>query len=139
MPRIYHTRVAPMGGHRDGKSGSEYILIELMADIGAVGIGEISDIEPDWGAVDWTDLQDRLTDTLLGKRIADRQTLVNAVDQEIPSSSHRELKASIRCAVETSLLDWESVTWIRWSIGGLGNSHVHVSPRDREYHCEFVG
>jgi muconate cycloisomerase len=105
VPRIYHTRVAPMGGHSDGKSGSEYILIELMADGGAVGIGEISDIEPDWGTVDWTDLQDRLTDTLLGKRIADRQKLVDAVDQEIPSSLHRELKASIRCAVETSLLD----------------------------------
>ena len=53
IPRVYNTKVAPMGGHEGGKSGSEYILIELMADGGVVGLGEISDLEPDWGVIDW--------------------------------------------------------------------------------------
>ena len=32
VPRIYTTKVAPAGGHGDGKAGSEYVLIEMMAD-----------------------------------------------------------------------------------------------------------
>ena len=130
VPRVYNTRVAPMGGHKEGKAGSEFILIELMADGGAVGLGEISDIEPDWGTVDWPDLQDRLTNTLLGKRIADRQELVDAVDQDIPSSLHRELKASIRAAVETSLLDVTARAFgvpVYEMLGGLKRSALPIT------------
>ncbi len=64
VPRIYNTRVAPMGGHEGGKAGSEFLLIELMATGGGVRLGEVSDIEPDWGIVDSDDLQNRLTHTL---------------------------------------------------------------------------
>ena len=119
-----------MRGHEGGKTGSEYILIELMTERGAIGIGEISDIEPDWGVVDWTDLLCRLTNTLLGKRIADRHKLVDAVDQEIPSSLHRELKVSIRAAVETSLLDVTARTFgvpVYEMLGGLKRSALPIT------------
>jgi L-alanine-DL-glutamate epimerase-like enolase superfamily enzyme len=104
VPRIYNTKVAPMGGHEGGKSGSEYLLIELMSG-GAVGLGEISDIESDWGAVGWDDLQNRLRDALVGGDLADRDRLVETVVEHLPLELHRELQTAIRAAIETSLLD----------------------------------
>jgi hypothetical protein len=51
IPGICPTRVAPIGGHEGNKVGSEYLLLDLMADGGVVGLGEISDIESSWGTV----------------------------------------------------------------------------------------
>jgi L-alanine-DL-glutamate epimerase-like enolase superfamily enzyme len=94
-----------MGGHEGGKSRSEYILIELMADGGAVGLGEISDLEPDWGAIDWPELQGLMSDALLGKSVADRQAIVDSLASELPTHLHREARVSMRFALETALLD----------------------------------
>jgi muconate cycloisomerase len=94
-----------MGGHEGGKSGSEYVLIELMAEGGAVGLGEISDLEPDWGVIDWPALQVLMSDALLGKSVVDRQALVDSFATELPTHLHRESRVSIRFALETALLD----------------------------------
>ena len=48
IPRIYTTRVAPAGGHAEGKEGSTYLLLEVTTDNGVTGIGEVSDIEYSW-------------------------------------------------------------------------------------------
>jgi muconate cycloisomerase len=119
-----------MGGHSEGKAGSEYILIELMTGNGAVGLGEISDIEPDWGGVDWETLQDALTARLLGKDIADRHVLVDTFAEEFPASLHRELKMSIRSAVEAALMDLAARTYgvpVYDLLGGLKRSVLPIS------------
>lgn len=105
VPRIYHTQVAPMGGHEGGKAGSTYVLMEVMSDDGAVGLGEISDVEPDWGAVDWANLQERISNALVGGALGDRVSLVDEVAGAVPSDTHRELHTAVRAAVETALLD----------------------------------
>ena len=130
VPRIYNTKVAPMGGHEGGKSGSEFLLLEVMAGSGAVGLGEISDIESDWGTIDWNDLQGRLTNILIGNDLADRASLVQAVVEDVPSESHRELRAAIRSAVEAALLDVTARAVgvpVYEMLGGLKRSALPVS------------
>ena len=130
VPRIYNTKVAPMGGHEGGKSGSEYLLIEVMDGGGAVGLGEISDIESDWGAIDWHELQSRMSNALVGGDLADRFNLVEAVVRDIPSDLHREFQVAIRAAVETSLLDVTARDYgipVYEMLGGLKRSALPIS------------
>lgn len=111
VPRTYQTKVAPAGGHGEGKEASEYALIELMADEGAVGLGEISDIEADWEPIDWGDLEGRLSDVLLGASAARRHEIVERVRETIPGSFHRELSRSIVASIETALIDVAARTY----------------------------
>ena len=48
VPRIYDTRVAETGGHAQAKTQSLYYVLELISNTGAIGLGEISDIESSW-------------------------------------------------------------------------------------------
>ncbi len=123
VARIYTTKVAPAGGHGDGKAGSEYVLLEMMADDGAVGLGEISDVEPDWGAVAWQDVGDAIADTVLGRSAAKRMEAVDAVRSVLPSTLHRELRVAIEAAVECALIDVAARTYGVPAYELLGGSH----------------
>jgi len=94
-----------MGGHEGGKAGSEYLLIEVMAQGGAVGLGEVSDIESDWGAVEWDAICSLVKQALVGSDLTLRHALVSEVVAALPTELHRELKIAIRAAIEIALLD----------------------------------
>jgi L-alanine-DL-glutamate epimerase-like enolase superfamily enzyme len=130
VPRIYTTKVAPAGGHGDGKAGSEYVLIEMMADEGAVGLGEISDIEPEWGDVSWDAIGDLIADAVLGRSVDRRIDALDAVRSSLPGSLHRELSSAIPAAVEAALIDVAARTYgvpVYELLGGAYRSRVAVS------------
>lgn len=129
VPRIYNTKVAPMGGHEGGKSGSEYLLIEVMS-VGAVGLGEVSDIESDWGKVDWSAIENGIRDALVGETLDDRRTLVGRVCEGLPGDLHRELVVAIRAAIEAALLDVLARNYgapVYDLLGGLKRGAVPIS------------
>ena len=64
VPRVYHTRVAPTGGH--SKNASRYYLLELETNTGLRGLGEISDLEDAWQAPSPETLCETLTPLLAG-------------------------------------------------------------------------
>lgn len=130
VPRIYTTKVAPAGGHGDGKAGSEYVLIEMMADEGAVGLGEISDIEPEWGDVSWDAIGDLIAGAVLGRSVNRRTDALDAVRSSLPRSLHRELGTAIPAAVEAALIDVAARTYsvpVYELLGGAYRSRVAVS------------
>ena len=47
IPRHYVTHIAE-GSPPGGKETSLYYVLQIISDDGQVGLGEISDIEPDW-------------------------------------------------------------------------------------------
>ena len=105
LARIYNTKVAPMGGHEGGKLGSEYLVIELETTDGSVGLGEVSDIESNWGAIPWVQVHDLMNDVLVGRKLAERASLIDEVAIRLPDGLHRELRVALRAAVEAALLD----------------------------------
>ena len=130
VPRIYTTKVAPAGGHGDGKRGSEYVLIEMIADEGAVGLGEISDVEPEWGSVSWDAVGDTIVDTVLGRSADHRDEAIEAVKSELPDTLHRELLTAIPAAIESAMLDVVARTYgvpVYELLGGAHRSRLAVS------------
>ncbi len=130
VPRIYTTKVAPAGGHEDGKAGSEYVLLEMMADEGAVGLGEISDVEPEWGEVGWDTIGDSIADAVLGRPVKRKSEILDAVRAGLPESLHRELHAAVPAAVESALIDVAASTYgipFYELLGGAHRSRVEVS------------
>ena len=59
VSRVYHTHVAPTGGH--SKNSSRYYVLELETNTGLRGLGEISDLEDAWQAPSPAALRDTLT------------------------------------------------------------------------------
>ena len=130
VPRIYTTKVAPAGGHGDGKRGSEYVLIEMIADEGAVGLGEISDVEPEWGSVSWDAVGDTIVETVLGRSADRRDEAIEAVKSELPDTLHRELLTAIPAAIESAMLDVVARTYgvpVYELLGGAHRSRLAVS------------
>ena len=64
VSRVYHTHVAPTGGH--SKNSSRYYVLELETNTGLRGLGEISDLEDAWQAPSPAALRDTLTPLLVG-------------------------------------------------------------------------
>lgn len=129
VPRIYNTKVAPMGGYEGGKAGSDYVLIEAMAG-GAVGLGEISDIESDWGDLDWDSISGAISEAMVGEDPRDRVRLVDRVIDVLPGDLHRELRMAVRAAVECVLMDvvarYYGVPLVEM-LGGLKRPSVRIS------------
>lgn len=105
VDRIYKTRVAPAGGHGEGKAGSQYLILELKTDTGLSGIGEISDLEAGWHAPSPEVLKALFSDMLLGADVLQRIRVMNAVSEKISEGTHPELRRLMTAAVEMALFD----------------------------------
>ncbi|MDP6507363.1 MAG: enolase C-terminal domain-like protein, partial [Planctomycetota bacterium] len=107
VDRIYNTRVAPAGGHGDGKEKSDYLLYTLITEDGLTGIGEISDIEFDWVTLSAGQLEEWLGDFLIGADPEDRAELTDRLKGSFPSEMKREQRMMLSSSLEMALLDLE--------------------------------
>lgn len=60
IPRHYVTHIAE-GSPPGGKEASLYYVLQIISDDGQVGLGEISDIEPDWAPTSRDSIRQWLT------------------------------------------------------------------------------
>lgn len=104
IPRHYVTRVAE-GGSEDGKGASVYYVLKLFSDDGNVGLGEISDIEPEWLPPAPQDLRQSLCDALVGQLLLDEVSLLQRVRPALGAIDHPELQRLTRSAIEMACLD----------------------------------
>ena len=107
VDRIYNTRVAPAGGHGEGKEKSDYLLYTLITEDGLTGIGEISDIENDWVTVSAEQLEEWFGDFLIGADLKDRAELTDRLKGSFPSEMKREQRMMLSSSLEMALLDLE--------------------------------
>lgn len=105
VSRIYKTRVAPAGGHGEGKAGSQYLILELKTDAGLSGIGEISDLEAGWHSPSPEALKALLSGVLLGADALQRVRVMGAAAACIPAETHPELRRLMTAAVDMALFD----------------------------------
>ena len=108
VPRLYSTRVAPEGGHRGAKDDSDYVLLELVAENGIRGLGEISDLEPWWNTPDLETLDRILRPLVVGGNLDQRHHILAQTRTELPDNLHSELRTLTAAAVDIGLLDLAS-------------------------------
>jgi muconate cycloisomerase len=104
IPRHYVTHIAE-GSPPGGKETSLYYVLQIISDDGQVGLGEISDIEPDWAPPSRDSIRQWLLDGLVGEALTDETSLKQRVEPAIAAIEHPELRRLTRCAVEMALLD----------------------------------
>ena len=102
VPRVYHTRVAPTGGH--SKNASRYYVLELETNTGLRGLGEISDLEDAWQAPSPETLCETLTPLLAGADPRKRLPAWERVAEALPASYHPEFRRLVSAAVEMALM-----------------------------------
>ena len=103
VSRVYHTHVAPTGGH--SKNSSRYYVLELETNTGLRGLGEISDLEDAWQAPSPEALRDTLTPLLAGADPRKRLVAWERVAEALPASDHPEFRRLVSAAVEMALID----------------------------------
>ena len=96
VPRVYHTRVAPTGGH--SKNASRYYVLELETNTGLRGLGEISDLEDAWQAPSPETLCETLTPLLAGADPRKRLPAWERVAEALPASYHPEFRRLVSCS-----------------------------------------
>ena len=128
VPRLYTTRVAPEGGHRGGKETSDYVLLELVADNGIRGLGEISDLEPWWQTPDLATLDRLLRPLVVGGDLTRRHHILEQAQAGLPGDLHPELRRLTTAAVDIALLDLagRSFDVPAWEL--LGGRHLASLP-----------
>jgi len=129
IPRHYVTHVAE-GGSDDGKAASLYYVLEFFGDDSQVGLGEISDIEPEWQPPARESLCELLKQALVGLRLLDEATMRNRLEAVLDTITHPELRRLTSCAVEMAWLDLTGrCTGLPVShlLGGSLRKHVPVS------------
>ena len=107
VPRIYDTYCAdPKHLKATINHGrTTYQIIELTADDGLTGIGEVSDIAPRMDAPAPASLQDLLSGVLTGGGTRAWRSLYDGVDEALPGDWYPELRQLILFGVESALLD----------------------------------
>ena len=107
VPRIYDTYCAdPKQLKATINHGrTTYQIIELTADDGLTGIGEVSDIAPRMAAPSPASLQDLLAGVLAGGDMRTWRGLYDRADEALPGSWYPELRQLILFGVESALLD----------------------------------
>ena len=103
VSRVYHTHVAPTGGH--SKNASRYYVLELETNTGLRGLGEISDLEEAWQAPSPEALRETLTPLLAGADPRKRLLAWERVAEALPASDHPEFRRLVSAAVEMALID----------------------------------
>lgn len=107
VPRIYDTYCAdPKQLKATINHGrTTYQIIELTADDGLTGIGEVSDIAPRMDAPSPGSLQDLLSGVLTGGDMRAWCGLYDRADEALPGDWYPELRQLILFGVEIALLD----------------------------------
>ena len=107
VPRTYDTYSAdPRKLQSDDDHGrSRYQIIELFADDGSVGVGEVSDIYERMRPLSAADLRDLLQGELAGGDVARWPLLYQQVPSALPEAYHPELRGLTLFGVEIALLD----------------------------------
>ncbi len=107
VPRIYDTYCAdPKHLKATINHGrTTYQIIELAADDGVTGIGEVSDIAPRMDAPSPASLQDLLAGVLAGCDMRNWPGLYDRTDEALPGDWYPELRQLILFGVESALLD----------------------------------
>lgn len=103
IPRVYHTHVAPTGGH--SKNTSRYYVLEIETNTGLRGLGEISDLEDAWRAPSPAALCETLTPYLAGADPRKRLLAWERVAEALPASEHPEFRRLVSAAVDMALID----------------------------------
>ncbi|MBT5056466.1 MAG: hypothetical protein HOM68_07990, partial [Gemmatimonadetes bacterium] len=78
---------------------------QIIGDDGQVGLGEISDIEPDWAPPSADSIRQGLLNGLVGEALIDEAALKKRAEPAITVIAHPELRRLTRCAVEMAVLD----------------------------------
>ena len=129
VPRIYDTRVADAGGHAQAKTQSLYYVLELISNTGAIGLGEISDIESSWN-VPTPHALCILLDSLKGSDPLRHQDAWGAAAAALPEALHPELRSLLSAAVDTALLDLVGQHYnapLHVLLGGTHRTRIQVS------------
>ena len=107
IPRVYDTYAAdPAQLQSDtDHSRSRYQIIELFADDGQVGLGEVSDIATRMQPLSAADLHDFLSEIVIGADLATWRSIYNRTHQALSTSIHPELRGLTLFGVEIALLD----------------------------------
>jgi len=128
MRRIYRTRLA-----KDDpafKNTSLYLLLELVTADGTRGVGELSDVEPDWNAPAPAEFQRVLTEILAGADASDRHRLSTKAAEAIPADWHVELRRMLWAAIDIAILDLVGNAMgipVYELLGGRYRTHLPVS------------
>lgn len=129
IPRIYDTRVAEAGGHAQAKKQSLYYVLELISNTGAIGLGEISDIESSWN-VPAPHALCTLLASLEGADPLRHHDAWEAATVALPEALHPELRSLLSAAVDTALLDLVGQHYnapLHILLGGTHRTHIQVS------------
>ena len=129
VPRIYDTRVAEAGGHAQAKTQSLYYVLELISNTGAIGLGEISDIESSWN-VPAPHALCTLLASLEGADPLRHHDTWEAATAALPEALHPELRSLLSAAVDTALLDLVGQHYnapLHVLLGGTHRTHIQVS------------
>ncbi len=102
--RRYRTKVSRAGGHGPGKDSSMYILVKIVGSDGEIGLGEISDVESDWGDVKPAELEVKLRKAIIGMDTEKPET-IDSAKMAVHEINHQEFQRSIAYAVESALFD----------------------------------
>ncbi|NKB72791.1 MAG: hypothetical protein GKR89_37445 [Candidatus Latescibacteria bacterium] len=105
VDRLYTTQVAPAGGHLTGKSGSHYMVLELIARDGSIGLGEISDLEASWACPNPASLAALLREALEGVDACNPRLAWERLCRDLPTDWHPEFRRLFTAAVDMALLD----------------------------------
>lgn len=130
VSRIYNTRVSPAGGHIGGKDISRYYLIELETDTGLRGLGEVSDLEAEWGAPPPAELRETLAAVLVGADPLLRLPTWQRAEAALPAAYHPEFRNLVSAAVDVALLDLMGQHYnapIHALLGGMCRADLQVS------------
>ena len=123
---MYHTYVAPTGGH--SKNASRYYILELETNTGLRGLGEISDLEDAWQAPSPETLCETLTPLLAGADPRKRLVAWERVAEALPTSYHPEFRRLVSAAVEMALIDLAGKYYNASAHALLGGQYRDVLP-----------
>ena len=129
VPRVYDTRVADAGGHAQAKTQSLYYVLELISNTGAIGLGEISDIELSWN-VPTPNALCTLLYPLGGSDPLRHQDTWETATAALPKVLHPELRSLLSAAVDTALLDLVGQHYnapLHVLLGGSHRTRIQVS------------
>lgn len=132
VPRIYETHVAdPQNLQPDtDHTRSVYQILEFITDEGAVGLGEISDIDKRMNPLSPNAMRDLLAETIKGTNITNWRSTYSRIAEALPNTYHPELRSLTLFGVEIALLDLVGKKYnapLYELFGGRCHTHVDIS------------
>jgi muconate cycloisomerase len=107
IPRIYETHAADPKRLQvnDDYGRSRYQILELLADNGSVGLGEISDVDDRMQPLPAAEVAELLSEVVVGSDLSRWRSTYRAVARTLPEGLHPELRGLTLFGIEIALLD----------------------------------